>query len=213
MQTDDLIDSLADDVAVIPRAEPQRRLAFTALAGAVIALCLVAAWLGFRSDLPEAMGGTVFWVKAGYTAALAAAFFYASERLSRPGVAATRAWVLALVIVAVFAGLGLVQWIALTPVNRLAAIEGVSWRVCTRNILVLGAPATVICLLAMRGLAPTRPTAAGFAGGAFSGAVAASVYGLHCPEAPFIFTTLWYTLGIAACGALGAVLGRRFLRW
>jgi hypothetical protein len=192
MQTDDLIDALADEVAVIPRAEPQRRLAFTALAGGVIALCLVAVWLGFRPDLSEAMSGTVFWVKAGYTSALAAAFFYASERLARPGGAAARAWIMALVIVAVFVGLGLTQWIGLTPADRLIAIEGVSWRVCTRNILVLGA---------------------GFAGGAFSGAVAASVYGLHCPEAPFIFTALWYTLGITACGALGAVLGRRLLRW
>ena len=213
MQTDDLIDALADDVAVIPRAEPQRRLAFTALAGGVIALGLVAVWLGFRPDLPDAVTGTMFWVKAGYTTTLAAAFFHAAERLSRPGGVAARASVFALAIVVVFAGLGLTQWLALAPASRLAAIEGLSWRVCTLNILMLGAPTTVICLFAMRGLAPTRPMAAGFAAGAFSGAVAASIYGLHCPETPLIFTAIWYTLGVVACGALGAALGRWLLRW
>jgi len=213
MQTDDLIDALSADVAVVRRGEPQRRLASTAIAGGLIAFILVAAWLGLRSDLAEAIGGAVFWIKAGYTLALAAAFFHAGERLSRPGVAAGRAWTLAVAIVAVFAGLGLMQWGAMPAARKLAAIQGVSWRVCTRNILVLGAPMTLICVMSMRGLAPTRPMAAGFAAGAFSGAVAASIYGLHCPEAPFIFTAIWYTLGVGACGALGAVLGRWLLRW
>jgi len=213
MQTDELIDSLACDVAVVPRAEPQRRLALTAIAGGLIAFVLVAAWLGLRPDLAEAISGDVFWIKAGYTLALAGAFFYAAERLSRPGVAAGRAWALALAIVAAFAGLGLMQWVAMPAAHQLAAIQGVSWRVCTRNILVLGAPTTLICVMSMRGLAPTRPMAAGFAAGAFSGAVAASVYGLHCPEAPYIFTAIWYTLGVGACGGLGAILGRWLLRW
>jgi len=213
MQTDDLIDALAGEVAVVPRAEPQRRLALTALAGGLMAFVLVAVWLGLRPDLAEAIGGDVFWIKAGYTLALAGAFFYAGERLSRPGVAAGRAWGLALAIVTVFAGLGLFQWSAMPAAHRLAALQGVSWRVCTRNILVLGAPMTLMCVMSMRGLAPTRAMAAGFAAGAFSGAVAASVYGLHCPETPLIFTAIWYTLGVGACGALGAVLGRWLLRW
>jgi len=65
----------------------------------------------------------------------------------------------------------------------------------------------------LRWMAPTRPMAAGFAAGAFSGGIAATVYGLHCPEATFVFVGLWYTLGVAASGVIGAIAGRYLLRW
>ncbi|WP_233244858.1 NrsF family protein, partial [Caulobacter sp. HMWF009] len=72
---------------------------------------------------------------------------------------------------------------------------------------------TLLGLWLVRGLAPTRPVLAGFATGAFAGGVAATVYGLHCPESTFVFVGLWYSLGIMACAGLGAVLGRIVLRW
>ena len=46
------------------------------------------------------------------------------------------------------------------------------------------------------------------------GAVAATAYGLlHCPEATVAFVATWYTLGVAAAGAIGALIGRFALRW
>jgi hypothetical protein len=74
-------------------------------------------------------------------------------------------------------------------------------------------PMTLICLWVLRQLAPTRPMLAGFAAGAFSGGVAATVYGLHCPEATFVFVGVWYTLGLVASGLIGALIGRFALRW
>jgi len=65
----------------------------------------------------------------------------------------------------------------------------------------------------MRRMAPTRPALAGFAAGAFSGGVAATVYGLHCGESAMAFVGVWYTLGVLACAGLGAVVGRWALRW
>ena len=96
---------------------------------------------------------------------------------------------------------------------RMAALRGVSWTVCARNILILGAPLTLLSLAAMRSLAPTRPALAGLAAGLFAGGTAATLYGLHCPEATFVFIALWYSLGMALCGALGVLIGRWWLRW
>lgn len=54
---------------------------------------------------------------------------------------------------------------------------------------------------------------AGAAAGLLTGAIAATAYGLHCPEATAAFVATWYTLGMAAAAGLGAVVGRFALRW
>ena len=66
---------------------------------------------------------------------------------------------------------------------------------------------------ALRGLAPTRPRAAGLAAGLLAGAVGATGYALSCSELSMAFVAIWYTLGIALAGGLGALLGPRLLRW
>jgi hypothetical protein len=106
-----------------------------------------------------------------------------------------------------------VQLASMNGAAQLDAVRGVSWRVCSRNIVILAAPMLLISLLVMRSLAPTKPMLAGFAAGGFAGGVAATIYGLHCPEATFVFVGLWYTLGVAVSGLIGAVLGRWMLRW
>ena len=213
MRTDELIAALAADTHPVPRAAPQRRLAAAAAFGAPVALILVLAWLKLRPDLGAAMAGSMFWLKAGYTVALAAAGFWAAERLGRPGVSAGKAWTALGLVAVVFVGAGVVQFAGLPADAHMPTLRGGSWTVCSANILILGAPMTLAGLLALRGLAPTRPALAGFAVGIFSGGVAATVYGLHCPEATVVFVSLWYTLGIAACGLLGALVGRWALRW
>jgi len=74
-------------------------------------------------------------------------------------------------------------------------------------------PALAAALWAVRGLAPTRPWAAGFAAGLLAGSVGAFGYSLSCPEASPAFVAAWYTLGIVLTGAVGAALGPRVLRW
>jgi hypothetical protein len=213
MRTDELIELMAADTTPAPLAAPQQRLGLAAVAGAAVAFGLVLAWLGLRPDLAQAVGGGFYWVKTGYTALLGLAGFWACERLARPGGSARGGWMLGALVLAVFAALATHQLSGLDRAGAITALRGVSWTVCTRNILLLGAPMTAMALLVLRGLAPTRPTLAGFAAGAFSGGVAATVYGLHCPEATFLFVSVWYTAGVAACGLLGALFGHRLLRW
>jgi hypothetical protein len=213
MQTDELIDLLSADAAPVARSALAQRLALGAASGAVVILVLVLAWLGLRPDLAKAVAGSMFWIKAVYTAALGAAGFWAVERLGRPGVSARRPAGFGAAVLLLFIIAALAQGLGMSGSTRLIALEGVSWTVCTRNIAILAAPLLAITLLTLRQLAPTRPTLAGFAAGVFSGGLAATLYGLHCPEATFVFVALWYTLGVLISGGIGAAVGRWLLRW
>lgn len=212
MRTEDLIEALAADGA--PVRPPPRRLAAVAAAGALAALVLVLAWLHPRHDLGQAMQGGMFWMKALYTAALGLAGYLAIERLSRPAGGGGRGWLLGGAALALFAVAGVVQAMGSPDIRAaLHMLRGHSWHSCSVNILILGLPMLALGLVAVRGMAPTRPVAAGFATGLFSGGVAATVYGLHCAENTFTFVALWYSLGVLLPAALGAVLGRWVLRW
>jgi hypothetical protein len=213
VRTRELIDVLAADARPVPRGELERALILTGLAGAIIALVLVVVWLKLRPDLAAAVGGGFFWIKAAYTAALGGLGFWSTERLSRPGASARSPALAAIAVLAAFALAAALQMGALSPPERINALRGLSWTVCTRNIAILAAPMIVIALVVMRRLAPTEPASAGFAAGAFAGGTAATVYGLHCPEATYVFVCVWYTLAIAISALVGAGIGRFMLRW
>lgn len=212
MRTDDLIDALARDAG--PSQTPPRRLAIVAGLGALAALMLVLSWLRMRHDLMHAMHGGMFWMKAAYTGVLGLAGYLAIERLARPGGSGRRGWIVGLVALAVFVIAGVWQALVSPDIQEaLRMLRGHSWNVCSRNILVLSLPMLALGLWAVRGMAPTRPTLAGFATGLFAGGVAATVYGLHCPEHTFTFVALWYSLGVLLTAVLGALMGRWALRW
>ena len=213
MRTDDLIDQLAADPRPVPGGAVQRRFLGVAAAGALAALVLVLVWLHTRHDLAEAVSGRMFWMKAAYTALLAVAGFWALERLARPDGVPRRALTFGAAVLTLFMVAGLTQGVLSHPEERMAMLRGHSWTVCARNILVLALPGLAASLLALRGMAPTRPTLTGFAAGAFAGGVAATVYGLPCPESTMVFVGVWYTLGVLGTGALGALVGRWALRW
>jgi len=213
VRTDDLIDALASDTGATRRSPP-RRLVLVAGLGALAALALVLTVLHVRHDLMPAMRGGMFWMKALYTGALGVAGYLAIERLARPGGSGWRGWILGLAALAVFAVAGTVQAMVSPDVaHALHMLRGHSWTHCSPNILFLGLPMLALGLWAVRGMAPTRPVAAGFATGLFAGGVAATVYGLHCAENTFTFVAMWYSLGVLMVAALGAIIGRWALRW
>lgn len=91
--------------------------------------------------------------------------------------------------------------------TRLALVEGRTALACTVSIAALSLPVFVLSMFALRGLASTRPRAAGAAAGLLAGAAAAAVYALHCDEMALPFLAVWYVLGVAVPAALGALLG------
>lgn len=211
MNTDELIEALSLDAE--PRRPVAPRLVAGAVAGALVALALVALWLGFRPDIAQAPATRMFWMKALYTALLGLGGFWCVERLSRPIGSPRRGLILALSVFAFLVVAGAWQMMMAQPDDRMPMLMGRSSRLCPSNILMLGLPILAITLYVVRGLAPTRLTLAGAAAGLFAGGVAATVYGLHCPEHTMAFVAAWYSLGVAAVTAVGALLGRWVLRW
>lgn len=213
MKTDDLITGLALDLPPAPRGEIERRLLLFMIPAAGVALAGVLWWLGLRPDLMSAVAGPTFWAKAAYTAALCGAGFWLLDRLGRPGASVRGPVVLLSAILVIAAGWAVVELLSAAPESRLGMVMGRSARVCPTNILSLGAVAAPFIFLAARRFAPVRPALAGAAAGLLSAGLAATLYGLHCPEHTAAFVAVWYTLGIGLVSAAGAVLGRFAFRW
>ena len=71
MKTEQLIDSLSQNVSRVPRHAVPRRIAVGLAAGGLVAMLLIAVTLGIRPDLRLAMHGFSFWMKWTYTLSLA----------------------------------------------------------------------------------------------------------------------------------------------
>lgn len=211
MKTETLIDMLSRDAGPAPGALAARRLSPAALGGLLASALAAIAWFG---AIPAPMFATAApWTKMGYAGALALAAGWLTARLSRPAAPLQRPQRVIVAVVAVMAVVGGVSLMSAPPGGRVQALLGLSWFSCPWNVLALSLPGLVAALWAVRGLAPTRPRAAGFAAGLMSGSVGAFGYSLSCPEASSAFVAVWYSLGIALTGAVGAALGPRVLRW
>ncbi len=212
MRTSDLIDILARDVRAAPPGAVNRKLLAALVAGGLITFAIVA--LGLRCQpLLAAAQQPWFWMKAGYTGLLTLAGAVIVRRLSVPGSKLGATPLAAAVVILVMLGLGVGQILLAARAGRLALWLGHTWKVCSPLILLLAVPIYACLIAAIRRLAPTRPALTGAAAGFAAGALAATLYGLHCPEQAAAFVATWYTLGIGAATALGALAGRRLLRW
>lgn len=211
MKTNDLIAALAAGAGPAPRGMAVRRLTPVVALGILASATLALAALG---PVPlELFATPAPWVKLGYAGALGGAAAWLAARLGRP-VARIGGPVRAVfLVVSAMALLGVLALLSTQAGGRLAAVLGHSWARCPVNVLVLSLPALAGALWALRGLAPTRPRAAGLAAGLMAGALGAFGYALSCTELSPAFIAVWYSLGIGLAGALGAVLGPWALRW
>jgi hypothetical protein len=210
MRTDELIRTLAVDAGPV-RARPIAPwLLVVALAGTVLWLAVLVP--SFGPPARSAPAGW-FWMKAGYSLLLAAAGLLASVRLARPGGRVGAAAWLAFATLAWLAIMAGRESLLAAPSQMAHLWLGETWRICPVRILIIAAPLYGAALWVLRRAAPTRLALAGAAAGLFAGAVGAAIYGLYCQETAAAFVVVWYSLGIAACAALGALIGRYLLRW
>ncbi|HEY2661273.1 MAG TPA: DUF1109 domain-containing protein [Caulobacteraceae bacterium] len=212
MKTGDLIELLANDAAATPPGVAWRRLGNALAAGGALTLLLVILWLRCQPLLMVAVQPW-FWMKAAYTGLLTVSGVILVRRLATPGapVRALPMWAAMIFLAMVVLGAG--QLLAATPGERLGLWLGQTWRVCSPLILLLSVPIYVGLIVAVRSLAPIHPIRTGAAVGFAAGALAATLYGLHCPEQGAAFVVTWYSLGIAAATTAGGLAGRRLLRW
>lgn len=213
MKTDDLVTMLARGAAAVDAHATARRYTVGIGAGVCVAGLMMAMLLGPRHDLELAARLPMFWAKLAFVAALAAASVSLALRVARPGVSLGLApLAVALPIVAMWA-------LAVVVLGRSDGAEagplffGRTWRTCPLLIALLSAPVFVGMVWVMRGMAPTNLRAAGAVVGFVSGAMAALVYSIHCPELGAPFLGFWYLLGVLIPTAVGALAGPRLLRW
>lgn len=211
MKTDDLIDALAVGLEPTRPASLDLRMLGLAALAATLALMVM---LGLRPEPGDILTTPSIWLKGAYTVLIAGGALWLALRLGQPGTPTTAPVAFLGVVLGTALIWGGVE-LAMTPAGeRMADWLGRTWTICGRNILMLSAAAGAPTFLSARRLAPTRPALAGLALGLAAGGIAATAYGvLHCPEATAAFVATWYTLGIVAAGAVGALAGRSGLRW
>lgn len=211
MKTDDLIQALSLD---LPPAQPlDRRLMLAMIPAALLVLITVGVWLGYRDDMMLAMRGPVFWAKAAYSIAMAGVGFWLLDRLGRPGASPRAPLILLAAVLSLAIGTALVELVLMPMPERMPAMMGKSAHACAPNIALLSLVAAPFVFWAARAFAPTRPMLAGAAAGLLTGALATTLYGLHCHEHAATFVALWYTLGMAIVAATGALIGKFAFRW
>lgn len=211
MKTNDLIAMLSTQAGPAPKISVASRLLPAGIAGGLLAAAMVLGVLGLIPNAMFAEPGP--WIKIAYATTLAFAAAWLIARLGRPGASGKQAASAIAGVVLIMALAGAVSYFGTPEAERTEALMGHSWLVCPWAILGLSLPVMAGSFWAMRGFAPTRLAYAGAACGLFSGAVAALVYALACTEPAAPFIAIWYTLGVALCGAVGAFLGPRLLNW
>ena len=213
MKTDALIDMLASSAGAIEPGYAARRYGSALAIGIGCAAVTMLAVLGPRHDVAQAIVLPMFWVKLAFVASLAGLGVVGAWRVSMParpigGIPR----MIAMVIIAMWV-IAAVALAHSAPQARLALVLGSTWSSCPWLIAGLSLPVFVAASWAMKNMAPTHLRRAGAMVGFASGALAALVYAIHCPELGAPFLGIWYLAGIAVPVVVGTLLGERLFRW
>jgi hypothetical protein len=213
MKTRDLVTRLASDISPVERNAVPRLLNRALMLGLAGSTVLLVSLYGVRSDMPELILTTMFWVRLVFPLAIIAAAMKLAERLGRPGAPLKFAWfAVALPIVTMLLAAGSIL-MATPPGYRLQLMLGTTWRTTTASVVMLSFPSLTAMMHAMKQLAPTRLALAGAGAGLLAGAQGLLVYSLYCSEMAVPFWGVWYVLAIAITTAFGAAIAPLCLRW
>jgi hypothetical protein len=213
MKTRDLVARLARDISPVERDVVPRLLNRALMLGLAGSTVLLVALYGVRSDMPDLILTTMFWVRLIFPLAIIAAAMKLAERLGRPGAPLKFAWfAVALPIVTMLLAAGGIL-MATPPGYRLQLMLGTTWRTTTASVVVLSFPSLTAVMHAMKQLAPTRLALAGAGAGLLAGAQGLLVYSLYCSEMAVPFWGVWYVFAIAITTAIGAAIAPHCLRW
>jgi hypothetical protein len=212
METERLIRTLALDAG--HRERPVGvALAVALLLAAPVSIALFMSILGMRPDVRTAMHNPFFDLKFVVTMALAVTAIIISLHLARPE-ASLRGWAWLLLIPVGLVLLGIAAEMMM-PHQRpwLTRLIGNNAPACVSAIPLFSLPLLAAALLALRRGATARPALAGAVAGLLSAGLGATLYASHCTDDSPLFVATWYPLAIAMVTAVGAIAGRKMLRY
>ncbi|SKA39465.1 hypothetical protein SAMN02745126_06241 [Enhydrobacter aerosaccus] len=211
MKTEQLVAALVADGGRAGRpiaATIARALA----AGLAVSLAIFAVTLGPRVDLMPALETWRFDLKLVLVAVAVMAAGACCLAFARPQSSAH--WRLCVALLVVLAAGALAAELSVLPRGQwMISLVGSNALVCTTAIPLFSLAPLVGLLLALRRTAPASPMLAGAAAGAFAATCAAVIYAFHCFDDSPLFVLVWYPLAMVPAVTVGAVLGRRLLRW
>ena len=212
MNTDNLISAMVQDGATRRPSVGARMTIALAIGGAVASL-LFALVLGLRPDIGSALQTSRFLLKLAVTVTCFAFALWASAQLARPDANLGKVLAGLAVAPALLALTVAFELATMAPDQWFARAVGSNSRICLMAVPVLSIAPLLALLAALRAGAPRSPLMAGAVAGLLAGALAASLYAMHCVDDSPLFVALWYTPAIALVMLLGALAGRRVLRW
>lgn len=211
MRTEDLVRALAADTA--PEPAPLPRLVRGLAAGALLVAVLSLPLLGFRPDPIAVLTRAPVMLKQILPVVLAAGAFGAALDLARPEGRIGRAGIVLASVPLVLLVAVVAELAALPRTAWMPAMMGTTSRFCVVWVTLMSLPPLAGALWALRSGASTRPALSGALAGLLAGGTGAALYAVHCVEDSPLFYAVWYVLAILLATAIGAVLGRRLLRW
>jgi hypothetical protein len=211
MKTEQLVASLVADRA--GSSTPLGRSVSRAIAaGALVSLVIFAIEFRPRVDLMAAFTTWRFDLKLVLVLTALMAALGACIAMARP--LATASWRWGALLVALIAAAALGAELALAPARTWETrLVGSNALVCLTAIPLFALAPLAALLLALRRAAPASPTLAGAAAGALAATTAASIYAFHCFDDSPLFVLTWYSLAAIPVIGVGALVGRRLLRW
>ena len=212
MRTDELVQALvADRAAAAPPLGTQ--FAWALGVGLVLSAVGFLLVLGPRADIAGAAGTVRFDVKIVEVILLAATAFALVLQVGRPVPA--RGWrVVALTAAPVLLLVTVVAELLAVPSSQwLVRMVGTNSRVCLTAIPLMSLPLLAAFMIVLKRGAPASGAVAGAVAGLAASGLAAVLYATHCPDDSPLFVAVWYPIAIGGVTLLGALLGRRLLRW
>ncbi len=213
MKTEDLVALLSTNTEPVDRRQVARTVCVALGAGIFVALGLIIAGLGVRTDLATAGAPGFLVVKLAFAVGIVGVSSAYLTRLARPGGERT--------ISLGLAGLPFIAIVLIAAINLGLApqshwnsmIMGEDWLECLISIPIIAVTPFAIVIWAVRQAAPTNLVRTGAFAGLVAGGVSAMAFALHCSDDSLPFVAVWYGSTIVLCTLAGAVFGPRLLRW
>lgn len=208
--TDDLIGQLSAQAGADPRrsaAAFRRAFLQNCLLSLLIAVALSVTELGsLRGTLAHLFEFGPFQFKMAGAVLLAGGTFFLARRAAIPG-SGKASWLLILPGIAPFLLAALIDpWGPGTS-------DGDDSVNCALAIALAALPALWLILRVLKNAAPTRPGWTGALAGLLAGAMGTAGHSLACYNDGGVPTAIWYGAALIFMTGLGALIGRKTLRW